>query len=120
VRLGVDEPDESAVAKEEVSLVLRGFGRVRGEVGPVYLARDVDDHGDPFGYRRLTGAKLLFDVPRERVLASLQQRFTYKEAKRAYGKGDQATTNFLQRCIALGLMRRPKRGEYEKISPSVE
>jgi hypothetical protein len=50
-RLGVDEPDLSSVAKDEVALVLRGFGRIRGEIGPLFLARDADEDGNPVGYR---------------------------------------------------------------------
>jgi hypothetical protein len=97
VRLGVDAPDLSAVSKDEISLVLRGFGRVRGEIDPIYVARDSDENGDPVGYRHLVGAELLFDNHRQNALASLPQQFTFKDAKVAYGKQDQATSNFLRR-----------------------
>jgi hypothetical protein len=114
--LGVDDPDLSAVAKDDVSLVLRGFGRVRGEIGPFFLARDADENGDPCGYRLLVGPELLFDEHRQSALASLPQQFTFKQAKSAYGRRDQATINFLQRCIGLHIIRKPGRGCYEKIS----
>jgi hypothetical protein len=34
IRLGVDAPDISSANRDELALVLRGFGRVRGEIGP--------------------------------------------------------------------------------------
>jgi len=117
IRLGVDEPDLSSVGKDEVSLVLRGFGRIRGEIGPLYLTRDVDEGGDPVGYRLLTGAELLFNDQQKSALAALPQHFTFKDAKIAYGRGDQATANFLQRCIDLRLLSRVERGRYEKLAP---
>jgi hypothetical protein len=117
IRFGVDEPDISSIAKDEVALVLRGFGRVRGEIGPLFLARDRDENGDAAGYRRLTGANLLFNPQQESTLAALPQLFTFKEARLAYGKGDQSTANFLQRCIDLDLLRKPGRGRYVKVSP---
>ena len=115
IRLGVDGPDLSVLAKDEVALVLRGFGRVRGEIGPMYLARDLDENGDPRGYRRLTGSKLLFDVHQEKTYDSLPKDFAFKLAMATYGKADQPTANFLQRCIAVGLLRRPGRNQYQKI-----
>lgn len=115
IRLGVDEPDLSAVGKDNVALVLRGFGRIRGDIGPVYLAREVDDGGDPLGYRQLTGPQLLFNNKQETALANLAPNFTFKEAKLAYGHGDQATSNFLGRCIDLQLVRKVARGCYQHL-----
>jgi KaiC/GvpD/RAD55 family RecA-like ATPase len=114
IRLGVNEPDISAVSKDEVALVVRGFGRVRGEIGPLFLARDADENGNACGYRHLVGPELLFDEHRQKVLAELPQQFTFKRGKTAYGRGDQATMNFLQRCIALRLVHKLSRGCYEK------
>jgi hypothetical protein len=114
IRLGVDEPDKRSVEKEEVSLVLRGFGRVRGEIGPFYLARATDDNDEAIGYRRLTGPELLFNEYQKTVLDTLPHQFTFKQAKGAYGRADQPTSNFLQHCINLELIRNPGRGQYEK------
>jgi hypothetical protein len=114
VRLGVDEPDESAVQKDDVALVLRGLGRVRGEIGPYFLARDHDESGDPAGYRQLDGPELLFNDQQQKALTSLPQRFTFKEAKLAYGRSDQPTSNWLVRSSDLGLVKRQGRGVYEK------
>jgi len=118
IRLGVDQPNMSAVGKDDVALVLRGFGRVRGEIGPLFLARVLDENGDPLGYRHLTGPELLCNEQQKNTLLSLPESFTFKEAKHAYGKADQATSDFLRRCIEQHLVRRPKRGHYEKVMPS--
>ena len=32
---------------EDVGLVVKGFERLRGEFGPLYLARDCNDEGEP-------------------------------------------------------------------------
>ncbi len=117
VRLGVDEPDLSAVQKDDVVLVLRGFGRVRGEIGPLYLARDFDEEQRPLGYRCLVGPELLFNTEQEGAYKSLPLKFTFSEAKRAYSKSDQPTRNWLVRMENLKLVRRVGRGMYEKLSP---
>jgi hypothetical protein len=119
VRLGVDEPDLIAVKKDNVALVLRGFGRVRGEIGPLYLTRDFDDELRPLGYRCLVGPELLFNSQQENAYRSLPPRFTTKEAKRAYGKADQSTSNWLVHMQDLRLVRRVERGVYEKLSSDV-
>jgi hypothetical protein len=117
VRLGVDETDLSPVGKAEDALVLRGFGRVRGEIGPFYLTRDADESGDPMGYRRLLGPELLGNESQKDALASLPPQFTFKEAKAAYRRTDQPTKNFLDHCIDLGLVEKVRRGHYEKVAP---
>lgn len=115
VRLGVDDPDLSAVSKDEIALVLRGFGRIRGEIGPVYLAREMDEHGDPMAYRLITGAELLFNTDQQNALRALSDSFTFKDAKNAYGHADQATRNWLVRSIGLGLIRQSGRGRYQRL-----
>jgi hypothetical protein len=115
IRLGIDEPDIGVVGKDNASLVCRGFGRIRGEIGPIYLAREVDDVGDPLGYRHLIGPELLFNPKQEAALAALPSNFAFKEAMAAYGHADQATSNFLRRCITHLRVRRVARGRYEKI-----
>lgn len=116
-RLGVDEPDFSASAKDDVALVLRGFGRLRGEIGPMYLARVIDETGEPLGYRLLTGPELLMNNEQEEAFRLLPARFCFAEAKRLYKRSDQPTRNWLLRCIGLGLVRQPGRGSYEKAQP---
>jgi hypothetical protein len=118
IRLGVDVPDVASSSKDEVALVLRGFGRVRGEIGPFYLARDRDENGDPAGYRALSGAELLINPEQQSALAVLPPTFRFKQAKQAYRHGDQATTNFLVKCISLGLVDKLGRGNYQKVDPA--
>jgi hypothetical protein len=115
IRLGVDEPDFSASAKDGVALVLRGFGRVRGEIGPLYLGRDADDDGEPTGYRLLTGLELLMNNDQQRAFQDLPEQFGFADAKRRYDRADQPTRNWLMRCIDLGILRQPRRGLYEKV-----
>ncbi len=115
IRLGVDAPDLSVLNKDEVALVLRGFARVRGEIGPLYLARDTDENGDPMGYRLLTGPELLFNEEQQAAFAALPKEFAFREAKATYRRADQATTNFLQRCIAMQLLEKLGRGRYQKL-----
>ena len=115
IRLGVDAPDLSVVNKDEISLVLRGFGRVRGEIDAIYVARDSDENGDPVGYRQLIGTELLFVEHRQSALVCLSPQFTFKDAKIAYRRADQATSNFLRRCISLGVVRKVSRGRFEKV-----
>jgi hypothetical protein len=117
VRLGVDEPSLGAVGKDDSALVFRGFGRIRGEIGPFFLTRDVDEDGDPVGYRVLTGAELLFNSEQQDALNVLPQSFAFKTAKQTYGRADQATSNWLRRCVELHLLRKVARGTYEKILP---
>ncbi len=45
----------------------------------------------------------------------LPLRFTFKEAKVVCAKGDQSTKNFLDKCIAVGILTRVARGVYEKV-----
>jgi hypothetical protein len=115
VRLGVDEPDLSAAGRDDVALVLRGFGRMRGEIGPLYVARDSGESGEPIGYRLLSGPELLFDQHKRQAFESLPQEFTFRDAKRAYGRADQATRNWLLQCIDIGLLRQSARGLYQKV-----
>ena len=115
VRVGVDEPDTSAVQKDDVALVLRGLGRIRGEIGPSFLARDRDQSGDPAGYRLLVGPELLFNEEQEQAFAALPAQFTFKQAKIAYKRSDQPTSNWLSRLRDLQLVQRTGRGAYEKI-----
>lgn len=121
VRLGVDTlgigtqpPARNGESSEEIALVLRGFGRIRGEIGPFYLARVLNQEGEPLGYRELVAVRLLFNSEQESAYTRLPETFTFADAKRAYGRQDQATADFLRKCIGLGLLRKRGRGCYEK------
>ena len=103
---------------EEVGLVVKGFARLRGEFGPMYLARNFDEEGNPLGYRSMTGLELMFNQDQEAAFQRLPERFTFKEAKTTYGRADQATNDFLQKCIRVGILRKPAKGTYEKVETS--
>jgi len=118
VRLGLAKPSRRQASAEEgvqeTALVLRGFARVRGEIPVVYVARIFDGQGEPMGYRNLTGSQLLFNSDQEAAFKKLAWRFRFKDARLAYGRGDQATADFLKKCEALQIVRRLKMG-YEKL-----
>lgn len=106
----------NSAAPEEVALVVKGFARLVGEFGPLYLARQFDDEGNPLGYRQMTGIELLFNQDQQAAFCYLPQRFSFKEAKTQYRRADQPTRDFLQKCIRVGTLRQASRGIYEKIS----
>lgn len=114
IRLGVDIARRTT-SNEGAALVVRGFGRVRGEIGPLYLARELDEDGEPLGYRQLQGQQLLFNGDQESAFNKFPASFAFKEAMATYGRGDQATRDLLKKCERLGLVRQPARGRYEKL-----
>jgi hypothetical protein len=120
VGLGTTEGVERTLAKQqptaEVALVMRGFARMRGQFGPVYLAREFDSHGDPAGYRQLRGTELLFNEDQQTAYRQLPNEFSFTEAKRIYGHADQATSDFLQKCRRVGILSRVGRGRYRKVA----
>jgi AAA domain len=115
VRLGVDISDISTVLDDDETIVLRGFGRVRGQFGPLYLGRHFDENGDPLGYFPLAGARLLFNPEQEKAYEDLPQQFSFKQAKQAYGRQDQATSDMLRKCAELNLVQKVARGRYAKM-----
>jgi AAA domain len=114
VRLGVDVPGITGATLTDIVLVVRGYSRVRGEIPTMHLMREFDE-GEPLGYRKARGVQLLCNPEQEAAFGKLPDRFQFKEAKRVYGKGDQATTDFLNKCIAKGILRRAAKGVYEKV-----
>lgn len=137
VRLGVDESgsvfrvrkspagargdlesvDLHPATEDKGALVMRGFGRVRGEIPLTYLARVSDpEDGEPLGYRSMAGVDLLFNEDQEECFARLRDSFTFKEAKLAYKRADEATRGFLRKCLGLGIMRQPAKGQYAKVT----
>jgi hypothetical protein len=120
VRLGIDEPGLSTQRKRdgqsEVAVVLRGFGRVVGEIPTMYLARLSDEEGVARGYDRITGPDLLLNQDHAEAFRKLPDKFRFKEAKHALAKGDQATTDFLKKSQSIGIIRPAKGGKgYEKV-----
>jgi hypothetical protein len=120
VRIGIDKCRRADMLTEldgrsvEVSLVIAGFGRLRGSIEPMYLGRILGDDDEPMGYEQLRGASLLFNDNRQKAYATLPETFTFKQAKHALERGSQATTDFLRKCQNAGILRKEGR-QYRKI-----
>jgi AAA domain len=111
VRIGVD-----STTRVDASLVVRAHLRVQGEIGPFYLERTLDEDQQPIGYRRLSGVvELLGNKIQEGAFNELPDTFTFKDAKFKYGRQQQATSDFLSKCVQLGLVQKLVRGRYQKV-----
>jgi hypothetical protein len=109
-RIGVDQ-----TSKSNASLIIRAHVRVRGELGPFYLERTLDEDQQPTGYRRLSGCEFL-KKDQQDAFEKLPATFTFKEAKGIYGWQDQATNDFLKKCLLVSILRKPAKGCYEKVA----
>jgi hypothetical protein len=120
VRIGVDlfgkaQHSESVNGKSrEVALVMAGFGRVRGNIVPMYLSRVLDEDGNAQGYELMSGASLLFNDEQQQAYQRLPPVFRFKDAQMIYGRRAQATVDFLQKCICASIVRKDVR-EYRKV-----
>ena len=83
------------------------------------IKRVFGEDGKPVGYEAAAGVSLLGNANHAAAYAELPSRFRFKDAKKAYGKGDSATVNFLQSCESAGILRNLGRGEYEKTAEIV-
>lgn len=113
VRIGIDRP-RLAGPDSEVALVLGGFSRLSGIIPNNFISRVLGEDGEPVGYERLTGARLLFNDHQEQAYRSLPQTVRFTNAQRIYKRGPQATLDWLNKCISIGIMRRDGR-EYRKL-----
>jgi hypothetical protein len=111
-RIGIDQS-----TKNNASLVVRGHIRIRGEFGPFYLERTLDEDQEPIGFTRLSGVELLDNKDQHTAFDKLPPSFSFKEAKVIYGRRDQATTDFLKKCALLGIVSKVGKGRYEKAVP---
>ncbi|HXM64155.1 MAG TPA: AAA family ATPase [Terriglobales bacterium] len=115
VRIGIDHFGGASLAESrEIAFVIAGFGRVRGRIPTAFVARKLDEDGEPLGYEALNGASLLFNSQQEETFDKLPPVFRFKEAQRIYGRGPQATTDFLKKCINVGILRKDGR-DYRKL-----
>ena len=95
-------------------MVIGGFGRVRGSIATTFLARMLDEDDEPLGYIKLAGVSLLFNPEQEEAYRNLPASFRFKDAQRVYGRGAQATTDFLKKSIGVDILHRDAR-EYRKL-----
>ena len=125
-RLGIDSAvgagrrlkKTNPLVADEMALIVRGHVRVRGEFGPLYLARSFNQEGQPIGYKKASAIELLNNPDQQAAFDRLPTQFSFGEAKKFYGRQDQATTDFLEKCIRLDLLQRREKGQYEKKSPT--
>jgi len=110
-RLGV----EPVNGPGDAELVLGGFVRSKGRIPPLYLAREYHpDSGEPVGYQPLVGLALLPESYQS-ALMKLSNAFRHVDALKALGGTSSSnTTEFLDRCRSLGLVKRVGR-EYAKV-----
>jgi len=120
VRIGIDKCRRADNATEldgrsiEVALVLAGFGRLGGTIEPMYVGRILGEDDKPTGYAKLSGKNLLFNQNQQVAFDKLPDSFTFKQAKQIYGRGPQATIDFLNKCQSAGILR--KEGKlYKKV-----
>lgn len=115
IRIGIDKCGRADMLTEldgrsvEVALVLAGFGRLRGNIEPMYVGRVLGEDGKPMGYEQLRGASLLFNSDRETAYQNLTDPFTFTQAKQTLSRGAQATTDFLSKCQSVGILRKEGR-----------
>ncbi len=114
-RIGVD-----VCSHEEEGITVAGYARSDGDLPKMCLRRACDDSGKPLGYVRLRGAELL-SSPDRQFLARLGDKFFFREAMYAWGKGPQSTRNLLLRLISANVVRqRVPRGPYRKVTEETE
>jgi KaiC/GvpD/RAD55 family RecA-like ATPase len=113
-RLGVMPPSNKAFGAD---LVLNGFVRGHGELSPAFLARVLDDDGDPLGYR-LTGGLDMFPPPERVAFKSLPDHFKYSDVKTALNTtSDSKANKFVKKLIAAGMIR--KKGDKEGYNKTI-
>jgi hypothetical protein len=112
IRIGIDRP--RLKGNSEVALVLGGFSRVSGNIPTTFLSRILDEDDEPIGYQKLTGVDMLWNDSQITAYHKLPITFRFKDAKTIYGREDQATSDFLNKCISLGIMRKDEHG-YRKV-----
>jgi hypothetical protein len=120
IRIGIDKCSSANLLTDqdgraiEVSLVVAGFGRLRGNIEPIYLGRVLGEDDQPMGYKQLLGASLLFNPDRVAAFNQLPDAFTFTQAKQTLKRGPQATTDFLRKCQSVGILRKEGR-QYRKV-----
>ena len=65
----------------------------------------------------MVGVELLCNQSQQDTYMRLPDQFTFKEAKQAYDRGDQATTDFLEKCRAKGMLQSRGRVITKPVTP---
>jgi hypothetical protein len=101
LRLGWEEDPSSS----SDALWLGGFLRVFGTVGPYKIIRDLDDEGEPIGYRLATPGEQLNKLEWE-IYNSLPPKtaFTFTHLTKNLEKTQSASAKFIRRALDLGLI----------------
>jgi hypothetical protein len=120
IRVTTLQKGDAKRKSDQICLIVKGFARLRGEFGPLFLATEYDEEGTPLGYRALAGLELLFNAEQEAAFRKLPNQFTFKEAKHAYGRRDQATTDWLQKLQRIDVLTHVKGGLYTKVPEYAE
>lgn len=111
-RFGVEE-----YTVGDASLIMRGFFKLKGEVGPWKIRRVYDAQENALGYERIVGLDLLNQTQRERFL-KLPNKFTWAECEALLQmKAGKTLKTFISACRAAGLLYRTggkKDGVYHK------
>jgi AAA domain len=110
-RIAADLPS----SKQRGEMVLCWHRRIYGAGGPLYLERVSDEAGDPIGYQRLRGARLLGNADQEAAFGRLSTAFSFKDAKQAYERSDDPTRKWLLKSVSVGIVEQVGRGEYRKV-----
>jgi len=100
-------------------IVMRGFAKMKGEFGPIYIKRVRDEHGDPLGYVQMPPsevAKAQLTPEVRAVLDSLGAEFTFSEMQKALGKSPSSTVLLLTKLQGFGLVKKDLRTKlYAKV-----
>jgi len=98
----------------DAAMVMRWHRRTHGESGPIFLNRVLNDNGEPIGYRPMEGPELLFNAHQQAAFDKLPGEFRFQDAKKVYDRSDAPTKNWLDKCEAIGIVKRVGYGQYSK------
>jgi hypothetical protein len=105
-RAGFEEQGEDRV-------LVAGFRRARGKIGPFDIARQLDEDGEPLYYRRLNSAELL-DDEEARLYGKLPQEFRTLDVKGLGVGHNQTCDRLLKHWQEQAIIRRVRKGVYQK------
>jgi hypothetical protein len=88
------------------ALWLGGFLRVFGEVGPYKIVREIDNEGEPVGYRMATPEEQLSSNDHATYLQLPQRKeFTFDYLTEQLKRSRTASARFVKRSQDLGLIK---------------